>query len=53
MFGEFCDEDYLNIPQRKSCTRDHVISIKPYKWNYLFFCNICGNGEIWFLLEIL
>lgn len=43
MFGEVILQKYFKSQDR----RNHLLVIQPYKWNYVLFCNICGNGELY------
>lgn len=37
-----------NLPYFNS---NHLIYIKPYKWNYILWCNYCGLGKLYKVIE--
>lgn len=47
MFSEVILQKYFKSQDR----RNHLLVIQPYKWSYVLFCNICGNGELYIWWE--
>lgn len=46
MSYEIYDELLFKTNDLNYCNEKHLLIIKPFKWNYILWCNYCGLGKI-------